>query len=54
MSENKALVGAAVIGQSGGPSAVINASAYGVIKTALAADCITVPSTASRACSTSA
>ena len=41
MSENKALVGAAVIGQSGGPSAVINASAYGVIKTALAADCIT-------------
>ena len=41
MSENKALVGAAVISQSGGPSAVINASAYGVIKTALAADCIT-------------
>ena len=35
------LVGAAVIGQSGGPSAVINASAYGVIKTALESDCIT-------------
>ena len=29
------LIGAAVIGQSGGPSAVINASAYGVIRTAL-------------------
>ena len=41
MSEIKPLVGAAVIGQSGGPSAVINASAYGVIKTALEADCIT-------------
>ena len=39
--ENKALIGAAVIGQSGGPSSVINASAYGVIKTALEADCIT-------------
>ena len=35
------LVGAAVIGQSGGPSAVINASAYGVIKTALESECIT-------------
>ena len=41
MSTNKPLVGAAIIGQSGGPSAVINASAYGVIKTALESDCIT-------------
>ena len=41
MTNTKALVGAAIIGQSGGPSAVINASAYGVIKTALEADCIT-------------
>ncbi len=31
------LIGAAIIGQSGGPSAVINASAYGAIRTAL--DC---------------
>ena len=29
------LKGACIIGQSGGPSAVINASAYGAIKTAL-------------------
>ena len=29
------LIGACIIGQSGGPSAVINASAYGVIRTAL-------------------
>ncbi|MFI3313292.1 MAG: 6-phosphofructokinase [Eubacteriales bacterium] len=35
------LKGACVIGQSGGPSAVINSSAYGVIKTALESDCIT-------------
>ena len=35
------LKGAAVIGQSGGPSAVINASAYGAIKTALESDAIT-------------
>ncbi|MBQ8587683.1 MAG: 6-phosphofructokinase [Oscillospiraceae bacterium] len=41
MNNTKALVGAAIIGQSGGPSAVINASAYGVIKTALEAECIT-------------
>ena len=41
MAKNKPLVGAAVIGQSGGPSAVINASAYGVIKTALESECIT-------------
>ena len=38
---NKPLVGAAIIGQSGGPSSVINCSAYGVIKTALEAECIT-------------
>ena len=35
------LKGAAVIGQSGGPSSVINASAYGAIKTALESDAIT-------------
>ena len=35
------LKGALIIGQSGGPSSVINASAYGVIKTALESDCIT-------------
>ena len=34
MSE-KNLVGALIVGQSGGPSAVINCSAYGVIKTGL-------------------
>ncbi len=34
MSE-KALVGALIVGQSGGPSAVINCSAYGVIKAGL-------------------
>ncbi|MBQ6755924.1 MAG: 6-phosphofructokinase [Oscillospiraceae bacterium] len=39
MSEK--LIGAAVIGQSGGPTSVINASAYGVIRTALDSDCIT-------------
>ena len=31
------LRGACIIGQSGGPTSVINASAYGVIRTAL--DC---------------
>ena len=36
-----ALKGACIIGQSGGPSAVINASAYGVIKTALENENIT-------------
>ena len=41
MMNQKPLVGAAIIGQSGGPSSVINASAYGVIKTALESDCIT-------------
>ena len=35
------LNGACIIGQSGGPTAVINASAQGVIQTALKADCIT-------------
>ena len=35
------LKGACIIGQSGGPTAVINASAYGVIKTALEAPEIT-------------
>ena len=39
MSET--LKGALIIGQSGGPSAVINASAYGVIRTALDAEAIT-------------
>ena len=37
----KQLTGACIIGQSGGPTAVINASAQGVIQTALKADCIT-------------
>ena len=35
------LRGACIIGQSGGPTAVINASAYGVIRTALDSDIIT-------------
>lgn len=35
------LKGACIIGQSGGPTSVINASAYGAIKTALEAECIT-------------
>ena len=37
----KELKGACIIGQSGGPSAVINSSAYGVIRTALDNDMIT-------------
>ena len=37
----KTLVGSCIIGQSGGPTAVINASAYGVIRTALDAPEIT-------------
>jgi 6-phosphofructokinase len=37
----KELRGTCIIGQSGGPTAVINASAYGVIRTALDTDCIT-------------
>jgi 6-phosphofructokinase 1 len=35
------LIGAAIIGQSGGPTSVINASAYGVISTALQSPSIT-------------
>ncbi|MDF2523639.1 MAG: 6-phosphofructokinase, partial [Clostridiales bacterium] len=35
------LVGAAIFGQSGGPTSVINASAAGVIQEALKQDCIT-------------
>lgn len=38
---SKELKGACIFGQSGGPTAVINASAYGVIRTALDAGCIT-------------
>ena len=38
MSELK---GTCIIGQSGGPTAVINASALGVIETALKSGCIT-------------
>ncbi|MCF0137395.1 MAG: 6-phosphofructokinase [Oscillospiraceae bacterium] len=41
MNNGKKLVGACIFGQSGGPTSVINASAYGVIRTALDADCIT-------------
>lgn len=37
----KTLKGSCIIGQSGGPTAVINASAYGVIRTALDSDWIT-------------
>jgi len=37
----KTLKGACIFGQSGGPTAVINASAYGVFRTALDSDCIT-------------
>lgn len=35
------LIGACIFGQSGGPTSVINASAYGVIKTALESEYIT-------------
>ena len=38
---NTPLKGACIFGQSGGPSSVINASAYGVIKTALKSEYIT-------------
>ena len=38
---SKILTGACIFGQSGGPTAVINASAYGVIKTALESPHIT-------------
>ncbi|MBE6985595.1 MAG: 6-phosphofructokinase [Ruminococcaceae bacterium] len=41
MTNEKTLIGSCIIGQSGGPSSVINASAYGVIKTALESECIT-------------
>ena len=37
----KTLTGACIIGQSGGPTAVINASALGAIQTALNTECIT-------------
>lgn len=39
MSEK--LIGSCIFGQSGGPTAVINSSAYGVIRTALNSKCIT-------------
>ncbi len=35
------LIGSMIIGQSGGPTSVINASCYGAIKAGLDADCIT-------------
>ena len=38
---SKQLKGACILGQSGGPTSVINASAYGVIRTALDSDLIT-------------
>ena len=38
---NKKLIGSCIFGQSGGPTAVINASAYGVIRAALEAEEIT-------------
>ena len=41
MSSENILTGACIIGQSGGPTAVINASAYGAIRAALDAECIT-------------
>ncbi len=41
MGETKVLKGACIIGQSGGPTAVINASAYGAIRAALDADAVT-------------
>lgn len=41
MQTNNQLTGACIVGQSGGPTAVINASLYGVIKTALESPCIT-------------
>ena len=41
MASEKILRGACIIGQSGGPTAVINASAYGAIMAGLEADEIT-------------
>ncbi len=38
---SEVLKGACIFGQSGGPTSVINASAYGVIRTALDTECIT-------------
>ncbi len=35
------LIGSMIVGQSGGPTSVINASAYGAIKAGLDSDCIT-------------
>ena len=41
ISMSEKLIGACIFGQSGGPTSVINASAYGVIRTALDAEEIT-------------
>jgi len=41
MESANVLKGACIIGQSGGPTAVINASAYGAIRAGLDAECIT-------------
>ena len=41
MATDTVLKGACIIGQSGGPTAVINASAYGAIRAGLDSDCIT-------------
>ena len=41
MNCDNMLKGACIIGQSGGPTAVINASAYGAIRAGLDAECIT-------------
>ena len=41
MDNEKILRGACIIGQSGGPTAVINASAYGAIRAGLDSDVIT-------------
>ncbi len=41
MTKMSKLIGSCIIGQSGGPTSVINASAYGAIRTALDNECIT-------------
>ncbi len=41
MENNKKLIGACIIGQSGGPTSVINASVYGAVRTALDSEEIT-------------
>ena len=41
MDKTNTLIGSCIIGQSGGPTAVINASAYGAIRAALDTDSIT-------------